>query len=200
MTRTLFVVALSAVLGLAAGADEKSGKTEDEIRKQRDLDIANSLSRIESKLDRRDTDLASLRERLRSLEMQLRDLLVNAPPPPDRTDVRLYPPDGSELQEIKRRLAAVEQRLAALEQRPAGSVAMAPPTGSILLENRREVPATIILNGTPQRLAPGQRQTVAGVPAGPFTYEVLVDGEGSTGPQTRNLFAGHQFQIWTYTR
>src|SRR5262245_57856970 len=202
MTRTLSVVALSAVLGLAAvaRADEKSGKTEDELRKQRDLDIANALSRIESKLDRRDTDLASLRERLRSLEMQLRDLLVNAPPPPDRRDVRLYPPEEAELQELKRRLAAVEQRLAALEQRPAGRVAMAAPTGSILIENRREVPATIIINGTPYRLTPGQRQTVTGVPAGPFTYEVLVDGEGSTGPQTRNLLAGYQFQIWTYTR
>jgi hypothetical protein len=201
MTRTLFVVALSAVLGLAATAraEEKPGKTEDELRKQRDLDIANSLSRIEGKLDRRDSDLATLRDRLRTLEMQLRDAMAN-PPPPERRDVRLYPPEEAEFQEMKRRLAAVEQRLAALEQRPAGRVAMAAPNGSILIENRREVPATVIINGTPYRLAPGQRQTITGVPAGPFTYEVLVDGEGSSGPQTRNLFAGYQYQLWTYNR
>src|SRR5262245_42311596 len=126
MTRTLFVVALSAVLGLASAARADEKKTEDEIRKQRDLDIANALSRIEAKLERRDSDLTSLRDRLRTLEMQLRDALNN-PPPAERRDVRLYPPDEAEIQEIKRRLAALEQRLAALEQRPAGRVAMAPP-------------------------------------------------------------------------
>ena len=106
--------------------------------------------------------------------------------------------------EMKRRLDDLERRVAALEGRATQgreSRYFTPNTGTIRLENQLDTPATFIVGGEPYRLAPGQTLDIANVPAGPFFYEVLVDGHGAVQPRvTRTLKAGERFRIFTYPR
>jgi hypothetical protein len=109
-----------------------------------------------------------------------------------------------DLQEMRQHLAALEQRVAALEGRTTQareSRYFSPTTGTIRLENQLATPATFIVGGEPHRLAAGQILDLANVPAGPFFYEVLVDGFGAVQPRvTRTLKPGERFRIFTYPR
>jgi hypothetical protein len=58
----------------------------------------------------------------------------------------------------------------------------APPTGTIRLVNNTQWNASIILDRVSYTLAPGAAQTLPRRPAGPFGYEVLVDGWGTIQP------------------
>jgi hypothetical protein len=106
------------------------------------------------------------------------------------------------LQEMTQRLAALEQRVAALEGRPAQgrtSSYFTPNTGTIRLVNQLSMPATFIVGGEPHRLAAGAQMDLRDQPAGPFFYEVLVDGFGAIQPRvTRTLKPGQLFTIFTH--
>ena len=105
----------------------------------------------------------------------------------------------AELGDLNRRLTELERRVDEM-QHGQGRVSRFPPqTGLIRLENRLSVPATIIVDGVPQRLQPGERRDLRDVPAGDFTFEALVDGYGSLQPRaTRKLLAGQVYTIFTY--
>lgn len=106
----------------------------------------------------------------------------------------------TDLQEMKQRLAILEQRIAALEGGRAGRESRFPPqTGTLRLQNRLTVPATIIVDGIPYRVDALQTRDLAGVPAGNFTFEALVDGFGSLQPRaTRTLLPNQIYTIFTY--
>ena len=103
------------------------------------------------------------------------------------------------LQEVERRLVELEKRVDEM-QKPQERTARFPPnTGIIRLQNRLSVPATIIVDGVPQRLQAGEQRDIQNHPAGPFTFEALVDGFGSLQPRaTRTLQAGQIYTIFTY--
>jgi len=103
------------------------------------------------------------------------------------------------LQEVERRLVELEKRVDEM-QKPQERTARFPPnTGLIRLQNRLSVPATIIVDGVPQRLQAGEQRDIQNHPAGPFTFEALVDGFGSLQPRaTRTLQAGQIYTIFTY--
>lgn len=107
-----------------------------------------------------------------------------------------------ELQEMKQRLADLEQRVATLEGRPTqGRQSRYPPntTGTIRLQNRLSVPATFIVGGEVHRVDAGKTQDIVDVPAGPFFYEVLVDGYGALQPRaTRTLSPGQRYTLFTF--
>ena len=105
-----------------------------------------------------------------------------------------------ELREINRRLAELERKVDEM-QKPQVRVSNAPPpnTGTIRLQNRLSVPATIIVGGIPQRLQPGEQRDLQNQPAGTFEFEALVDGFGSLQPRaTRTLQPGQIYTIFTY--
>jgi len=105
-----------------------------------------------------------------------------------------------DVQEMRQRLATLEQRVAALEGRATqGRRSNYPPnTGTIRLENRLSVPATFIVGGEVHRVDAGKTEDLVGVPAGPFFYEVLMDGYGSLQPRvTRTLNPGYTYTIFT---
>jgi hypothetical protein len=106
----------------------------------------------------------------------------------------------ADLQDMKQRLAALEQRMAALESGRSTRESRAEPrTGTIRLQNRLAMPATIIIDGIPYRLEPLQTRDLPGQPAGTFTFEALVDGFGSLQPRaTRTLLPNQVYTIYTY--
>jgi hypothetical protein len=107
----------------------------------------------------------------------------------------------TELQDVKKRLAELERRVDEMGQRPQERTSRFAPnnTGTIRLQNRLSVPATIIVGGIPQRLQPGEQRDLQNQPAGPFEFEALVDGFGSLQPRaTRILQAGQIYTIFTY--
>jgi len=76
----------------------------------------------------------------------------------------------------------------------------APPvTGTIRLENRLGMAATVLINDVPYRLQPFQTLSIPTQPAGAFTYEVLVDGFGSLQPRvSRTLLPNQVYTIFTF--
>ena len=95
---------------------------------------------------------------------------------------------AAELQDVKRRLAELERRVDEM-QRPQVRTSNFPPnnTGTIRLQNRLSVPATIIVGGIPQRLQPGEQRDLQNQPAGPFEFEAIVDGFGSLQPRATRV-------------
>jgi hypothetical protein len=117
----------------------------------------------------------------------------------------------ADIQDLKVRMTAVEKLTAAQDQYIKQTIAaeqkrvsMFPPqSGTIRLENRLSVPATIIVNETPYRLEPYQVREIVSVPAGTFTFSVLVDGDGVIQPimqprTTRTLLPNAVYKIFTY--
>jgi len=68
-------------------------------------------------------------------------------------------------------------------------------TGRIVLVNHYFEDMTFYVNNIPYRVAPGASATVAGQPAGMFTYEAVSPSWGSRGRQTRMLAANETFTI-----
>lgn len=105
-----------------------------------------------------------------------------------------------ETSDVKQKLAALEQKVDAMarpkvQTRIAGAL---PETGTIRLENRLNRVSTVVVDNLAYRLQPGEARELRSQPAGPFTYEVLVDGIGSLGRATRNLNADSVFTIYAY--
>src|SRR4051812_46582492 len=71
----------------------------------------------------------------------------------------------AELGDLNRRLTELERRVDEMQRgQGQGRVSRFPPqTGVIRLENRLSVPATIIVDGVPQRLQPSERRDIRDV-------------------------------------
>jgi len=93
----------------------------------------------------------------------------------------------------------IKQKLEAM-QKEQRRISMSPPqSGTIRLENRLGVPATIIVNDVPYRLQPFQTRDLVSQPAGTFTFEALVEGEGLVQPRTaRTLLPNQLYRIFTF--
>ncbi len=137
---------------------------------------------------------------------------VRADPPADEVQKRLEQLEKemaltrkllealADLQDVKRRLGELERRVDGMDRpRPPRESPFGPETGTIRLQNRLSLPATILIDGVPQRLQPGETRDLPGQPAGPFTFEVLVDGFGALQPRAmRTLRPGTRYEIFTY--
>jgi hypothetical protein len=105
-----------------------------------------------------------------------------------------------EMDVLKDRLDKIEKALEGLKGSTRISSSFtpgtAPATGTVRIENRSGVGATVVLNGRTYSLAPLQTITLAPQPAGNFTYSVGADGFGEIrAPTTRVLGAGETFSI-----
>ena len=115
--------------------------------------------------------------------------------------------DLNELKDLRRDVNDLSQRVTRIEQNlrgapdPRGRISgyMPPagdtPQGTLRLRNSSNVVATVTVNGRPFRLEPNER-IAEPFPAGPFTYDVQVDGFGVIRPAvSRTLPANQTFQI-----
>jgi hypothetical protein len=108
-----------------------------------------------------------------------------------------------DLVDLRKRLQTLESTVQSM-QRGQDRIALYPPqaptgTGTIRLENRLSVPATVVVNDTPYRLQPFQNRDLTAQAPGTFTFEVLVDGYGSLQPRaTRSLEPNRTYTIYTY--
>jgi len=186
-------------------------------------DLRQDLLTTATTAQRSRADLKELDERLRSLDALVRrqgELATQRPSLPPDLDERLrsleallhrqselvttqrfsLPPD---LDERLRSLEALVRRQSELVTTQRFSYTPdAPlrdrlaPTGAIRLQNRSGAGATVFVNGQANYLAPFETRTLAGQPAGSFTYEVLADGFGTIQPRVvRDLRAGEVFTI-----
>jgi hypothetical protein len=81
---------------------------------------------------------------------------------------------------------------------PAVPNGAAASTGTITVRNQYLAAATVRINGRAYTVEPGRTATIAGVPVGPFNYEVDVDGYGIVQPlRTETLRpVGHEITIY----
>jgi hypothetical protein len=105
-----------------------------------------------------------------------------------------------EMDFIKERLDKLDRSLESLRGTTRRSSEFEPGTpaasGTIRLENRSAVPASVVLAGRSYSLAPGQIMVLAAQPVGTFVYSVLADGFGEIrAPVTRTLRSGETFTI-----
>jgi hypothetical protein len=104
-----------------------------------------------------------------------------------------------QLVDMKLRIAALEQRADTIQKAQVRTSFAPPQTGTIRLENRLGMAATILINDVPYRLQPFQNMSLPTQPAGTFTYEVLVDGFGSLQPRvSRSLLPNQVYTIFTF--
>jgi len=110
----------------------------------------------------------------------------------------------ADLQDLDRRLETLRRLVDAQERSLSRSYSFAPApapvlvrTGTILLENRSPIPATFTVNGAPYYVGPYQSRSLAGQPAGAFTYQVATNEHGVIRPTaTRILRAGEVYRIF----
>jgi hypothetical protein len=114
----------------------------------------------------------------------------------------------SEFEAVNKRVGELEKKLASLESKlntrvanfPPANGPGAPPTGHMRLVNGFGRKATIFLNENPHPLEPGQVQEL-NMPAGNYTFWVLVDGFAMVQPPTvGTLSAGGSRTIEVFTR
>lgn len=106
----------------------------------------------------------------------------------------------ADIQDLKQRLLSLEQKMDVLQKDPTRRISLAPPqSGTIRLENRLGLPATIIVNDIAYRLQPFQTRELVSQPAGAFTFEALVEGFGALQPRTaRTLLPNAVYTIFTF--
>jgi hypothetical protein len=104
----------------------------------------------------------------------------------------------ADINDLKGRVLSLEQRMDALP-RESRRVSPSPPqTGTFRLENQLPEAATVMINDVGYRLGPFQTREVRSFPAGPFTFEVIVDGFGSLQPKAvRTLLPNAVYRIFT---
>jgi hypothetical protein len=105
-----------------------------------------------------------------------------------------------EMKELNERLGRLEKTVESLRSATRSSSYFSPSapgtTGTIRLENRTALPATVVLGNRSHALAPLQSILLQSQPAGNFTYAVAVEGFGEIrAPVTRALAAGETFTI-----
>jgi hypothetical protein len=103
-----------------------------------------------------------------------------------------------QFQEMKRRLEDLERRLEDMQKTQSRTSRAQPEVGTIQLQNRLSAPVTFIVNGSPYQIQPGQSLDLPNQPAGPFTFEVLVDGFGTVQKATRTLRPNQTYTLYTY--
>jgi hypothetical protein len=72
------------------------------------------------------------------------------------------------------------------------------PRGSIRLDNRLGVTASVVVNGVPHSVSPGSVLLLRDQPAGPFTYEVAADGWAIRPPARSSVTANETLTLVIY--
>ncbi len=158
--------------------------------------------------------LEAIQKQLLDIQISLQSLKAQD------TEVRLRKVE-LDLLEIKDQLTRLETTLkanAAAENRKAFSInpptnalapsatgpataAVAPPSGTLRLSNTSAFYASVNVNGSSYRVAPGQLYPINNVAAGEFRYEVFADGFGMIqAPTTRTLAPNEIFTVFIYPR
>jgi hypothetical protein len=165
---------------IATAADDNKGSS-DQGSKVDWKTIKEQLDKIDTKIGSLDTiksDLGGLKKEI--------ELMRQA--------------NGLAFKELHERVTELEGKLKSLEARisqPPTRVSNFPPAngaapamGRIRLLNNYPSPATVILNNTVYRLNPMESRNVE-VPAGNYSFEVLVEGFGSVQPPTTATLAAN---------
>jgi len=105
--------------------------------------------------------------------------------------------DKAGLEDVKDRLASIERTLAKMMQ-PETRTSLSPAatiTGKIMLVNNYTDRLLFRINDRDFFVQSGQSQVVEGVPAGPFTYQVLAPNHGWQERQSRTLDPNRTFTL-----
>lgn len=108
---------------------------------------------------------------------------------------------AADVRDLQRRMENLEQsleRLAGSRTRISSSFTPSEPAaGTVRIQNRYAVPATVYLNGRPFTVPPYETRRVVGQPLGAFTYEVQAEGFGVIQPVvSRVLNSNETFSIF----
>jgi hypothetical protein len=108
---------------------------------------------------------------------------------------------AKDVRELQRRMENLEQsldRIAATRTRVSASFTPSEQgAASIRLQNRSGTPATVYVNGQPYPVPAFETRRIAGMPAGPFTYEVQAEGYGVIQPAvSRSVNPNETFSIF----
>jgi hypothetical protein len=102
------------------------------------------------------------------------------------------------IEALQEEVARLRKEVEGLRQQPVTrSAQFTPPSappGQIRLVNTYDEPVTVIVNGTPYRLASGETRLLRGQLPGPFTYEVV----GVRPPVSRVLAPNQTFRIHVF--
>jgi hypothetical protein len=164
-----------------------------------------SALRADDKDDKTNSDKPPMSAGERAILQQIKDLKADIKANGEKSDAKI--------QEIELRLQIMTDRVDRLEKsvnkiattprssyfQPTPEATSAPvATGTIVLRNTFTDAATIFLNGRSYLLQPNQTVTLTRQPAGPQTYEVVINGWGSIrgGQVTTNLDTGRTLLIY----
>jgi hypothetical protein len=162
-------------------------------------DLQDRVTLIEQRLRSQQSALRAAQAAVQDLR-DLQDRLALEPRPalPDATARRSFSfPPAQDLRNLEERLAALEQQLRTDERRFSFTPEAPRRAGTLRLENRSAVGATVMVNGNPFVVPPFDTRLVRNVPTGTFNFSVLADGFGVIRPTTtRTLNAGETFIVF----
>jgi hypothetical protein len=185
MMRSWKTLGLPAVLSLALLAAPVRGQEPvgegdkfDKILKKLDemaQSVAKSFEGVKKDVDALKSEVEALKSRETEANLKLQAALLR-------------------LESLERQLTRVRDERKSFFAGPGGNGALA-PAGRIVLVNYYPEEMTFFVNNIPYTVAPGASATLAGQPAGMFTYEAVSPSWGSRGRQTRMLAANETFTI-----
>lgn len=133
-------------------------------------------------------------KRLKQLENQMKGMQ-------GKLDTMIMLQILKELQSLNDRVTRMELQMNG--SRPSVTTSKFPPieeaTGTLRLDNRSALTATILVNNIEYRLPPNTVQTLKAFPVGDFTYQVDVEQFGTIRPRvSRSLTENQTFRITVY--
>jgi hypothetical protein len=162
--------------------DEKIDRILRELRDMRDaMNAQKNLN--DTKVAALDVELKIMQRRLADLEQKLDRLNGGRP--------SNYPPEPADLRDLKEQVNRLERSIRESRYFPPEG-APAPATGTVVIRNNSRFACTVRINSTTYRVMPGETASVANVPAGTFTYEVLSDGYPFGKQNTLSLAANER--------
>jgi hypothetical protein len=175
------------------GEDLKSIDSRLKALEGKEADAGLRLTDAEQKLAKHKEQIVNLEKIIEKLRDDVEELRRRLP---EGRIAKSLDPERADLKDLLTRVQRLEQEVERLSAGGSGRIARsAPNTGRVVFMNRYPQELLFILNGQAQRVLPNTQQIFGNVPAGTFTYEVIVDGGGSGGRQTRTLAPGETFTI-----
>lgn len=130
--------------------------------------------------------------RLKSLERRLNDLEYSQGKAKEMRSN--YPSESGtavtleQLRDLSNRIAQLERSRTSSSFTPSEMIGPTPPpVGIVVVQNTSGYWGTVRVNGIPYRFFPGQTLRIPDVPAGTFTYEIVLDNYGFLRQNTLNL-------------
>jgi hypothetical protein len=197
---TALVLLVMSVVGQGRDEDQNTDKGFQGLKS----DPTEQLKQINQKLDgirEQLKDLPELRQRIKTLEGALPDTLKIPAMEAELQRLGKAVNDlGSQLEALQKSSQRLDEKMRnqdarvarALEPRPGPS----PTAGTIKLQNRSGVSATVVIDNRGYVLAPFETRLLENRPLGSFTYEVLADAFGVIqAPVARTLNPEEVFVI-----